>query len=204
MEKARQLIIQFVFLIIFIFLFVIGKVQLWMGLFLLGIITSFLLGRIYCGWICPINTVMIGVTWIKKKMFIKGLKIPQSLTKPWVRFLALGFFIAIFIFTMSTGKKLPVLPALFAIGVLLTFFFPEKLWHHYLCPFGTIMSFSASKARHSINIRAEKCNNCGFCDRVCLANAIDKNDKYHSIIKSNCLVCMECLRKCKQNAISYK
>jgi len=78
---------QIAFLALFIILFVKGKVQLWMGLFLFAIIVSFLLGRVYCGWICPINTVMKGVTWIKKKLHIKNIEISVFLTKPWVRFL---------------------------------------------------------------------------------------------------------------------
>ena len=203
MKKILQLIIQIVFLVLFIFLFVSGKVQLWMGLFLLGIVASLLLGRIFCGWICPINTVMNAVTWIKKKLHIKSFTIPPFLIKPWVRFIALGLFIAVFIFTIVSGNKLPVLPLLFALGILLTFFFPEELWHRYLCPFGAIFSYPASKSRHTMIINTDKCNNCGACKRVCPTKAVEKKEK-HNIIKGECLVCIECSRSCKQNAISYK
>lgn len=174
-----------------------------MGLFLLSIAASFLLGRIYCGWFCPINTVMKNVTRLKKKLHIKELSIPKSLNKPWIRFIVLGLFIAIFIFTMKTGIKLPVLPAMFAIGIIFTLFFPEELWHHYLCPYGTILSMSSSKTKHHMTIDPEKCNNCTMCSKVCPTKAIEKDQK-HFIIKKNCLVCMECSRNCKQNAISYK
>ena len=97
MKRNFQRIMQIAFLALFIILFVKGKVQLWMGLFLFAIIVSFLLGRVYCGWICPINTVMKGVTWIKKKLHIKNIEISVFLTKPWVRFFTLGLFIAIFV-----------------------------------------------------------------------------------------------------------
>src|SRR5690554_545500 len=151
-NNKLQIFTQMVFLALFILLFINGRVQLWMGIFLLGIIASLLFSRIYCGWVCPINTSMRAVTWIKKKLKIKSLKIPEFLTKGWVSFVILGLFIAVFIFTMKTGKKLPVLPALFAIGVFITFFFPEELWHRYLCPFGTILSFPGSKAKRSMSI----------------------------------------------------
>jgi ferredoxin-type protein NapH len=204
LKRNFQRIMQIAFLALFIILFVKGKVQLWMGLFLFAIIASFLLGRVYCGWICPINTVMKGVTWIKKKLHIKNIEVSVSLTKPWVRFLTLGLFIAIFVFTMVSGKKLPVLPALFTIGIILTFFFSEELWHRYFCPYGTIMSFPASKARYAMYIDPNLCNNCGICKRVCPAKAVEKREHHNEILKGNCLICMECSVKCKQNAISYK
>lgn len=198
-----QVIIQMIFLGLFLFLFVTGKVQLWMGLLLAGIIFSFFLGRIYCGWICSINTVIRGVSWAKKKLGIKDLKSPAVLTKACVRYLVLGLFFVVFIFIMATGKKLPVLPALFVIGIVLTFLFPEELWHRNLCPYGTILSCSAAKTKKSIQINPLKCNNCGACLRVCPAMAIEKNTNKHKIIAKDCLVCMECTRVCRQNAISY-
>ena len=203
-NKLFQRIIQTILLIFFLFLIIKGKAQLWMGVFLLGIVSSFLLGRIYCGWFCSINTAMIGVTWMKKKLKIKSVKIPSFLKQIWVRYSALGLFVITFIFIMKTGNKLPVLPILFIIGVLLTFIFPEDLWHRYLCPYGTIIHMPAKFSKYKMTIAPEKCNNCGVCMRVCPSKAVEKHESYHEIHKSDCLVCMECSRKCKQEAISYK
>ena len=204
MKKIFQIAVQIIFLLVFIFLIIIGKPQLWMGLFLLGIITSFILGRVYCGWFCSINTILKGIVWVKRKLHIKNLKSPGFLTKSWTRYVVLGLFIAVFIFTIVSGNKLPVLPALFLIGILLTFFFHEELWHHYLCPYGSILHLSASKSLHYVNIDPGKCNNCGACKRICPSKAITKNEKNHEIAKNDCLVCMDCITVCKQGAISYK
>lgn len=203
-NKLFQRIIQTIFLVFFLFLIIKGKAQLWMGVFLLGIVSSFLLGRIYCGWFCSINTAMIGVTWIKKKFKIKSVKIPSFLRQTWIRYSALGLFVITFIFIMKTGNKLPVLPILFIIGILLTFIFPEDLWHRYLCPYGTIIHMPAKLSKYQMTIDPEKCNNCGVCMRVCPSKAVEKHESYHEIHKKDCLVCMECSRKCKQEAISYK
>ncbi|MDD4160617.1 MAG: 4Fe-4S binding protein [Synergistaceae bacterium] len=204
MKKSLQRTIQFLFLAFFIFLIVQGKVQLWMGLFLAGIIASFVLGRVYCGWLCSINTAMIYVTWIKKKLHIKSMKIPSILTRPWVRYAMLSLFVIFFVITMVTGKRLPVLPIFFVVGMLLTFLFPEELWHRYLCPYGTILHIPAKASRFQMSIDPDKCNNCGVCLRVCPAKAVEKLDNNHEIHKNDCLVCMECSRKCKQEAIKYK
>ncbi len=204
MRKTIQRIIQITFLALFIILFLKGKVQIWMGLLLLGIFASFLFGRFYCGWICSINTVLVGVTWIKQKLHIKSVPIPKFLLKSWVRYLTFSLFIAVFIFTVLSGKKLPVLPVLFALGILVTFLFPEELWHRYLCPYGTMLNITSSKAKHGMQINEALCNNCGTCKRVCPAKAIEKTVAAYEIQKRDCLVCMECEISCKKSAINYK
>ncbi len=204
MKRVAQFIIQILTLALFVVLIVIGKMQLWMVLFVASVILALFFGRFFCGWICPINTLMRGVTWVKRKLHIKSVKIPRFLKKPWVRYTLLGAFIIAFIFTMITGKKLPVLPILLGAGVLFTLIFPEELWHRYLCPYGSILSLPSRKSKHAMHIDAEMCNNCGACQRTCPAAAVRKDDNHHTIIKHNCLVCMACERKCPQNAIRYQ
>jgi ferredoxin-type protein NapH len=204
LKKHLHHVLQIAFLALFIFLINNGKMQLWMGVFTLAILAAFVFGRLYCGWICPINTTMTGVTWTKKKLHIKSVAIPAFLTRPWVRITVLVLFLAVFAFTMVSGKRLPVLPALFAIGAFLTLFFPEELWHRHLCPYGTILSLPARKSKYAMRINPDSCNSCGICNRVCSAKAVEKSKYNYGIIKKDCLTCMECSEACPQNAISYR
>lgn len=204
MRKNIQRTIQVAFLALFAILLIKGKVQAWMGLLLLGIAASFIFGRVYCGWVCSINTVLTGIIWIKKKLRLKSLPIPKFLLKFWVRYLMLGLFVAVFTFTAATGKRLPVLPVLFVIGILITLVYPKELWHLYLCPYGTMLKTSSSSAKRGMHIDEGLCNNCGACRRVCPAKAVDDTGKKHRIEMSDCLVCMECEANCKSSAIGYK
>ncbi len=204
MSSKLQLIIQLIVLILFAILIATGQVQLWVGIFLLGVVGSLFLGRIYCGWICPINTVMKGVTWLKKSLGIKGQKTPQFLIRPFFRYLMLALFIAAFVISMITGRAIPALPILFASGIALTFFFPEELWHRYLCPYGTILSLPAKYSKYNMVVNREKCSSCGICKKVCPANAVQAYEKVYSIKKNNCLICLDCFIHCKEAAISYR
>lgn len=204
MRRIFQIVTQVIFLALFIALFVMDKIQLWMGLFVLGIILSFILGRVFCGYCCSINTVMRLVSFVKKKLNIKSLKIPKFMTKPWVHYTALGLFIAVFIFIMATGKKLPVLPVLFLLGVGLTFLFPEELWHKYLCPYGSILRIPSTKSLHNMKIDNKKCSNCGACTSSCPTSAIKKKENNHEIVKNECIVCYDCIDMCKKGAINYR
>ena len=204
MKKTLQRSIQITLLVLFVALIIMGKPQLWMGLFVLGILASFVFGRVYCGWACAINTVLIGISSLKKKMKIKDKPIPNWLKKPIVRYIGLGLFVLTFIFTLRTGAKLPVLPVIILSGMILTFVYPEELWHRYLCPYGTILHTASKTAKKGVTIDSDICNNCGLCMRVCPALAVEKEEKSHLVLKDDCLVCMECVRKCPQDAISYK
>lgn len=203
MRRTIQGFLQLGFLVLFVFLIANGRVQMWLGMFLASVAAALLLGRVYCGWICPIETVMKGITWAKKKLRIGRVAVPAWLTKPWVRIAAFGLFVATFIFSMVSGRKLPALPALFAAGIALTLIYPEELWHRYLCPYGFILSLPARKSKLAMKIDAQACNGCGMCERVCPAKAVVKQQDHHTITKEECLVCMECSAVCRQHAIHY-
>lgn len=204
MKKILQKTLQVLLLALFVFLIINGKVQVWMGLLLFGILASIFLGRFYCGWMCPINTVFKWITWAKKKLHIDRLKTPKFLKNKWVRILAFAIFAMVFAFIMIAKAKIPVLPALFLIGVLITLFFPEELWHRYLCPYGSMLRLSSSRTKHTMVVDEDTCNNCGICKKVCPGVAIEKEAKSHKILKGDCLVCMECVAACPQNSISYQ
>lgn len=204
MRKVFQIILQIIFLALFAFLVITEKVQLWMAIFVLGLVLSLFFSRLYCGWACPINALTGSVAWLKKKLKIKNARIPTVLKKPAIRYIVLGLFVAMFAFTMISGKKLPVLPALLIIGVVLTLFFPEELWHRYLCPYGTLFHLISRKPFLSMRIDQNACTNCGACSRVCPAAAIDKKAENHVIKEDACLVCFDCSPICKQKAISYR
>lgn len=70
-----------------------------------------------------------------------------------------------------------------------------------ICPVGTVLGFISRYAFFKPKINNSKCNGCGLCARNCKASCI--NPKTHEIDYSRCVVCMDCLGKCKQNAIQY-
>ncbi|MBM7582836.1 polyferredoxin [Caldicoprobacter guelmensis] len=226
MAKAVQVFSQWVFVVLFFMLVDLGRIHLWMGIFILSVILTPFLGRFYCGWLCPINTVMNIVTRIKQRFHIKDLAVPESLRKPVYRYLVLFTFFLLFTFVMVSGKKLPVLPGLLTVGVLLTLFFTEKLWHRYLCPYGTILSMMGKLSRRGYQVIEQACISCGICSRVCPADAVretsplssgggdetknfsigDKNlhKKTYGINKKECLLCGICADRCPKNAIVYR
>lgn len=207
-----QIACQILSLLLFLTLMVIGKIQIWMGIFLLSIVLTLFFGRFYCGWLCPIRSIQRVQTAAKSRLGIKEKKGPFWLRNNIVRYLILVIFLLTMAVVLIGGRQLPVLPALLAIGVVLSFFYAESLWHRWLCPYGTILRLPASLGRKSLRIDQSKCSSCGICDTVCPGEAIDvtqperettrKKDTY-AINKAECLLCLECVRSCPSRVISY-
>jgi len=204
MSKKLQILSQGLFLVLFAVLVVTGRVQLWMGIFLLSVLLALFLGRFYCGWVCPINTAMRVATGAKKRLKIKNFRIPGFFKNPAFRYGFLVIFIGTFSFVMATGTKLPVLPALFFLGIGLTLFFPENLWHRYLCPYGTILTLTGSRAKKGMLIDSDNCTLCGVCREACPSDAVNENEKEgYTIEKGLCLTCLDCAVECPNGSIHF-
>ncbi|MGI6587203.1 MAG: 4Fe-4S binding protein [Peptococcia bacterium] len=202
MNTAWRKIVQAIFFFFFLFLFFTGKIQIWMVIFLGNAFLALFLGRFYCGWICPINTMMQVITKTKKIIGSKNLSIPAFIKKPLTRCLILAIFIVAFLFIKISGKQLPLLPLLFISGAILTLFFSETLWHRYLCPFGTILTLISRKPRHYLKIDSPNCLQCGLCAQICPGEAIKKEPTFQ-IDKELCLQCLNCSQHCPKDAIHF-
>lgn len=204
MTKYRKWI-QWLALLVFGFLIFKGRAQVWVILFVGGLLVSTFRGRLYCGYLCPINTVMEVIDNNAETKKRKRLKTPNWMKSNIVRGIALAMFLGTMVLVFRTGKKLPVLPVLFLLGVLLTTIFEPSLWHRYLCPYGTLFSIFSKKNKIGYKVEDEGCIKCGICVRACPTDAIVWESKQSDpVIKKNeCIVCGKCEEKCPQEIISY-
>ena len=70
-----------------------------------------------------------------------------------------------------------------------------------ICPVGTILSFFARFSWLKVRFDADKCKNCSLCSKNCKAACIDY--KTHTVDYSRCVVCGNCIDKCKFGALKY-
>lgn len=198
-------LIQISFLAIFAVLLIFNKATMWMIIFFSGVVAALFFGRLYCGWICPINTLMQVVEWISKKLNLQQRDVHTWVKKPFVRYGLLGAFIGLMLFTIVSGKKMPILVIMVGAGTIITLFFKPSLWHRYLCPYGTILSAPAFLAKYKFQINKDICIKCGVCKVVCPAEAIEMKNKkeFPQIIKASCIQCSKCADKCPKQCIQY-
>ena len=190
-------------LLLFVFLLKNKMLQLWLVIFGASILGSFLFGRFYCGWICPIETLFRPINWIYAKLKIKRLKTPKVLKNNVVRWGILALFLFLLVATKIFHLKINLLLYITVLSIAITLIFEEELWHKYLCPFGTILALSSRKSLFGLNIDKNSCALCNICQSKCPINVISKENSQMKINTRECLLCFKCTESCPKVSIKY-
>lgn len=200
--RELQPFIQGAFVLLFIALLLQGRMQLFMVFFLGGLVLSFFSSRLFCGFFCPMGTVMRFETWAKKRLGWKDRPIPSWVQKGGLRWGVALVLLASIPLTLMGTVPLPVLPALLLLSIVLTLRYSEALFHRHICPYGFFLSFPARSAPVRMWIDADACTNCTACRKVCPSEAIHVEGR-HVIDKAECLTCNACVSACRFDAIHF-
>jgi polyferredoxin len=200
------MVIQYTALAAFAFLVSQGKMTLWLGVFAVGLLVSFIFGRGYCGYLCPMNAVMRPAEWLSKKFKLQRPDTPKWLMSslfPWA-------FIFLTLAMMLGGKRilqvqLPMLAILLGIAFVVTLFYKPEVFHNRICPFGALLSVSGRFAFRSEGVDASACVGCKLCEKTCAAQAIslEPASKKAVITSALCHQCRACEEVCPTDAIHY-
>ncbi len=182
------------------------------------LITSILVGRIFCGYACPLGNLQELISNFNFKSDLKGKKkvkyrIDVSLTLTtkirWA-FLGIIFLLAgvwgivflpevnplsgfeefrrFFTFTIT-------IPFIALIIVTISSIFIYRPWCRFLCPFGAISCFLTNFAQ-TLYIRTDECTQCGLCEQLCPTQEAFPESK-----KGECYYCNRCVDICPHDAI---
>jgi ferredoxin len=88
---------------------------------------------------------------------------------------------------------------LLAVGILA--WRSGRTYCNTICPVGTVLGLLSRFSIFRLAFDAEKCKQCGLCERNCKASCIDA--KNLTIDKSRCVTCFGCMEKCKFGAMKY-
>lgn len=202
--RIARMISQLVFLSLFMVLLLMGNARLWIVVFGIGILASFVFSRIYCGWMCPINTLLRPINWIYAKAGVKRRKAPQIQSRNALATIIVAVFVLAMVATQLYEIKIPVFPLILVVGIVITLLFEEELFHKYLCPFGVILRMTSSISRLGMTVRNKDCVNCYRCIRACPNGAIFINSNAGAAIdRPDCLVCFRCQEVCPNGSFQY-
>ena len=199
-------IIRLLFLALFIFLMANGKVLLWLALFAVSLVAALIFGRVYCGYACPMNTLMIPIEWLSKKLKIQTAVAPKWLKNGYFTWITLVISVAVMLLSKRLLHiDLPILPFWLVVSVLVTLRYKPEVFHNLICPFGALQRTFGRFARMSEKVDISACVGCRLCERVCPSGAIAVSgpDKKAIINVSLCHQCTNCRQTCPKEAILY-
>lgn len=190
-------LVQFFFFALLIFLWLSNQMKLWMAVILLSFLLTPFLGRVFCGWGCPIFTTL---RWTKPLFKNEQKKIWDF--KKWTALGILISFIAIFVLFNRLNFPVPVFVLLIPTALFITFFVGEVNWHR-ICPLGIVYSFLAQRTKAGYYFIAAECSDCMVCKKVCPSGAIMLQEEKAVISREHCLLCGKCAEECPLHNIRY-
>jgi len=199
-------IIRIGFLFLFLFLLAKGKIAFWLILYGVSLIAAIVFGRIYCGYICPMNTLMIPTELISKKLGIQTESRPRWLGDGYFTWIALIISVSgMILFKRFLNINVPVLPFWLAVSVIVTLKYKPAVFHNLICPFGALQRVFGKFAKCSETVENESCIGCGICEGVCGNDAVkvSQASRKAAIDSALCCQCTNCQKACPVTAIHY-
>jgi polyferredoxin len=189
------------------------------------LLSSLLLKKAFCSWLCPVGTVSEYLWKLGRKVFRRNFTVPRWLDIPLrsLKYLLLAFFLFIVV-SLSARALNDFMVAPFGIiadvkmlnffrnmsvtgvaviGSLMVFsVFIQNFWCRFLCPYGAMMGLVSTLSPVRIRRDAQACIDCGKCNKACPSKL--PVDRLVQIRSLECTSCMECVAVCPaQNALQF-
>ncbi|MCP3922413.1 MAG: 4Fe-4S binding protein [Desulfobacterales bacterium] len=191
--------------------------------FVLLFISSLVLGRAYCGWVCPAGGCQEAIFLARDSKIKRGKLLKWVIWIPWIAsiiYLAInagGYKKIDFLYETTYGFSISNLQSsivyflvLLVLIVLPSFIFGKRSFCHHLCWMAEFMIIGR-KIRNlfgwsSLKIIAdkEKCDHCHTCINNCpmsLPVEVMVND--NKMENSDCILCGTCVDGCEYEAIKF-
>ena len=185
----------------------------------IGIVAvSFVFGKSFCSWFCPIGFLSELIGDFGEKLFGRKIRIPKLLDYPLrsLKYLILLFFAYTIFLEMDVLSLKSFLDSPYNIiaDLKLYYFFVDisrfsivaisvlfilsivirNFWCRYLCPYGALLGIFSLLSPNKIKRNVSSCVDCGACAKVCPSSI--KVDKVNIVLSDECTTCMNCVDAC--------
>ncbi|TFF98042.1 MAG: 4Fe-4S binding protein [Promethearchaeota archaeon] len=184
------------------------------------LLSSVFIGRVFCGYACPVGALQELISKIQFKSNLKDQKkIKYTLNIPYniARVIRWAFFILAIIlaivwsfallqlinpflgFSFFTNPLMValIIPLVTLIIIAISSVFVYRPWCRLFCPFGALSSVLSRLSVFKLR-RTDSCTNCGLCEKIC-----PTQEAYEDSSKAECYYCNRCIEICPENAIEF-
>ena len=188
------------------------------------LISSLILGRAFCGWLCPGGGIQESCLLIVDKKATGGKLnlIKYIIWVPWILAIIIvskmagGFQSIDFFYQINGGVSVAdkqsyiIYYSFVALIVILSLAAGRRAFCHYICWMAPFMVIGAkiktSLRLPSLNIRTKKqsCINCKSCERLCpMSLPVSTMVQEGAMSNSECILCGQCIDACKSDVLRY-
>ncbi len=184
-----------------------------MGLCVLGMV---LIGRVWCGYICPMGFLQDLLTLARQKLRVPQMYIPQEI-KPFITILK--WYCVFYILFNDICKICPIqyftVPAggyvsrggnggwayIWAVACVVVATISDRAVCR-ICPIGALTGVFNSISGARIKKCGAACTHCRACLEACPMDiqAIYEDREHDDVTKQECLYCMKCIEVCPEKA----
>ncbi len=196
-----------------------------MYLFLGFVLTSLLMKKAFCSWLCPVGTISENLWKLGRFAVGRSFRLPRWLDVALrsLKYLLLSLFVLV-IGSMSAEMlagfmstpygiiadvkmldffRNPRLTGAIVMALLVLFsLLIRNFWCRYLCPYGALLGLASLLSPLKIRRDAQACIDCGKCSRACPAQLpVDRLVQVRSV---ECSACLACVASCPaENALQF-
>ncbi|WKY45762.1 4Fe-4S binding protein [Eubacteriaceae bacterium ES2] len=190
------------------------EILIFIGSFLASLI---ILGRVICGFLCPIGLIQDIFDWIRRRFKIEGVFFDEKIYNriiplKWVMlliFLVLCFVggnfcdicPAITVSPAFAGFKLSLYLSGFLMVVVLIAGFFKRRFFCTICPLGYLMGLFHKISLFKLKKDCQSCTECGACYEACPMGikSIYTERTKKDVTTNDCIMCGACIDKCPEN-----
>jgi ferredoxin-type protein NapH len=234
-QNFRKWLLVISFVLLPVTLMIISPIVIMMGaaqgiatgsmlLFIANFILSFIVARLWCGWLCPMGAWQEICSPVMKHTVQDGWRnsVKYGVTMLWLAGLAYLFISAGGIravdpfFGMENGLSitsaatLMVVVVIFALLFVVAYLMGRRGFCHVFCPVAALM-IVGRKIRNlvgwpalQLDADASRCTDCKKCSKEC-PMGLDVNGMVRKgeMENADCIMCASCADACPQGAITY-
>lgn len=182
------------------------------------IVYALVRGRVFCGWVCPVNLLLEFADWLRRKF---GLTVVERAVPRKAKLI-----VAVVVLAVSALVCVPVFEAVSPVGafskallfgsfagvltlvaiVVAELFWARRVWCRALCPLGGFYQALGAVGFVSVKADHEACIGCDACKKRCLCDPEILNaavvGEEPRVSAGDCMLCGRCVEGCPTHALS--
>lgn len=185
------------------------------GALLIFSIYLFIRGRVFCSWVCPVNTLLEFTDKLRQWINLPNIEVNRHL-KIYLAamFLILSFVVGLPLFELISpiGGLMKSILFTFGVGVwvllaivLFELFISKRGWCRSICPLGGFYHAIGRAGQFRVEFDHNACTGCDKCRSVCFADpsilepGIFRESKF--VLSGDCSLCGACVDNCPFQAL---